>query len=263
MTAPHQHERHASLLKYVAMHGAASAAQLAEWLHVSRSTIWTDIRVLVKAGQLERTSGGAALPGTSSTAPSRDIGPVGGLDPHRERKRAIARYAASMCHDGETIAMGGGTTTYGLTEFLTRRHMRILTSSFQAARVLLKTSGNEVLLTGGTIYPRHGNLLHSSEGNGIAPSADKLFMGAHGLSMLGLLEPDPLVVQSGRRLIGQARQVIVLADSSKFGKKTGLFVCGIQRVSCVVTDSNVSDSVVQMLERAGTCVRIVAARSLR
>jgi DeoR family ulaG and ulaABCDEF operon transcriptional repressor len=148
-----------------------------------------------------------------------------------------------------------------MTEFLADRRMRILTNSFEVARRLLNTSENEVILSGGRIYAGQSIILSPFDSEAIQYCyADKLFMGIHGLSALGLMEADPLLIQASRRLIGQAPEVIVLADSSKFHNRGGMFLCGLERVSCVVTDSEAPDTAVQALERAGVSVKLVVPR---
>jgi DeoR family ulaG and ulaABCDEF operon transcriptional repressor len=142
--------------------------------------------------------------------------------------------------------------------------MRILTNSFEVARLLLSTSDNEVILSGGKIYAEEKLILSPFDSEAIQYCyADKLFLGVHGLSALGVMEADPLLVQAGRRLINQAQQIIVLADSSKFANKDGMFLCGLDRVSCVVTDSAVPDSAVRMLEQAGIEVKVVTPDPFR
>jgi len=76
--------------------------------------------------------------------------------------------------------------------------------------------------------------------------------------MLGLMEADPMLIQAEKRLISQAEELIVLADSSKFARKAGLILCGLNRVSCVITDTGASDAAVQMLEQSGVKVLAVA-----
>jgi DeoR family ulaG and ulaABCDEF operon transcriptional repressor len=250
-------DRHKRLLRLLTEHGAASVTQLARWLEVSSSTVRRDMRLLDTSGQIKRVHGGgkrieprrAAVP--RSTAGS-------GAQQHPECKRAIARCAAALCRDGDTILIGGGTTTSLMADFLAERRMRVLTNSFPVARTLLATSDNEVILSGGKIYADQNIILSPFDSEAIQHCyADKLFMGVHGLTTLGAMEADPLLIQAGRRLISQARHVIVLADSSKFGNRSGMFLCGLEQVSSVITDSGVSDAAVQMLERAGIAVRVV------
>ncbi|MFN4117146.1 MAG: DeoR/GlpR transcriptional regulator, partial [Inhella sp.] len=74
---------------------------------------------------------------------------------------------------------------------------------------------------------------------------------------LGLMESDPLLVQAARRLIQQAEKLVVLADHTKFERRIGLVLCGLDRVGCLITDSGAPDAVVQWLEQQGLQVVVV------
>jgi len=78
-------------------------------------------------------------------------------------------------------------------------------------------------------------------------SATKLFIGAQAISAHGLMQTDPLLVQNEQQLISRAEQVIVLADSSKFGAKASLSVCGLEVIDTVVTDTGLSNEAHKML----------------
>lgn len=137
--------------------------------------------------------------------------------------------------------------------------MRVLTNSFAVARELLASGDNDVIVTGGKVYPAQGIILSPFDTEAVQYCyADRLFMGAHCLSALGVMEADALLIQAGRRLLHQARDVVVLADSSKFDRRGGMFLCALDRIARVVTDSGAPDAGVQMLERAGVKVDIVA-----
>jgi DeoR family ulaG and ulaABCDEF operon transcriptional repressor len=76
------------------------------------------------------------------------------------------------------------------------------------------------------------------------------------------MEADPLLIQAEKRLIGQAEELVVLVDSSKFARKAGLVLCGLNRVSTVITDTGASDSAVQLLEQYGVRVITVEPETL-
>jgi DeoR family ulaG and ulaABCDEF operon transcriptional repressor len=160
-----------------------------------------------------------------------------------------------MCTDGETIIINGGTTTFMMAEFLADKHLKILTNSFLMAERLLVSSENEIIVPGGKVY-REQNVILSPFDNDITQHhyAGKMFMSVYGLSLLGLMEADPLLIQAEKRLISQAEELIVLADSSKFARKAGLILCGLDRVSTVITDTGASDKAVQTLEQYGVKV---------
>ncbi|HEY1092502.1 MAG TPA: DeoR/GlpR family DNA-binding transcription regulator [Burkholderiaceae bacterium] len=244
------------MLKLLDEHEHASVPQLMDWLSASAATVRRDIAWLAAKNQLTRTRGGAhkleqkkrAFALSSETFQSN-------IQAHSAEKRAIARYASSMCRNGETIIINGGTTTFMMVEFLVDKQLKILTNSFLMAERLLVTSDNEIILPGGKVY-REQNVILSPFENDIAQHhyAAKMFMSVYGLSILGLMEADPLLIQAEKRLIGQAEELVVLADSSKFARKAGLILCGLNRVSTVITDTHASDGTVQLLEQYGVKV---------
>jgi DeoR family transcriptional regulator, ulaG and ulaABCDEF operon transcriptional repressor len=64
------------------------------------------------------------------------------------------------------------------------------------------------------------------------------------------MESDPLLVQAEQKLIGQADELIVLVDSSKFAQRSSLVLCPLSRIDTVITDEGISDKSAAMLEAA-------------
>lgn len=258
------HKRRKRLLKLLAEHQTATVQQLVEWLNASPATVRRDISWLAARTLLTRTRGGAEnlvqkkrqFPLTSETFQNN-------IQCFAARKRAIARHAAAMCTDGETIIINGGTTTFMMAEFLAEKQLKILTNSFLMAERLLVTSQNEIIVPGGKVY-REQNVILSPFDNDITQHhyASKMFMSVYGLSLLGLMEADPLLIQAEKRLISQAEELVVMVDSSKFCRKAGLILCGLDRVSTVITDTDASDKAVQLLEQYGVKVVTVEPDNL-
>lgn len=258
-----QQRRHKRLLRLLVEHDTATVPQLVDWLGVSPATIRRDIRLLDTARQISRVHGAVRRMDAGDMALLNSNTFEGSVHTHGERKRAIARRAAALCGDGDTVLVGGGTTTFNMVDFLAPRGLRVVTNSFEIARHLLANGDNEVILSGGKIYPEQGIILSPFDTEALQYCyADKLFIGTRCLSTLGLMEADPLLIQAGRRLIGQAQQVIVLADSSKFGNRGGMFLCALDMISCVITDTGAPDAGVQMLERAGVRVVLVEPEAI-
>lgn len=257
------HRRHKRLLKLLDEHGQASTEALMGWLSASAATVRRDLAWLAARQQLTRTRGGAQRLQGASGGLLRSQAFRHDLCQRAAHKRAIARHAAELCSPGETVIINGGTTTFMMAEFLAGQQLRILTNSFLLAERLLNTSDNEIILPGGRVY-REQNVILSPFENDITRHhyAARMFMGVHGLSALGLMEADPLLVQAERRLIGQAEQLVVLADSSKFSRRTGLVLCGLDRVHSVITDTDAPDAGVQWLEQQGVTVHTVAPEPL-
>lgn len=249
------HQRHKRLLRLLDEHGEASTAELMQWLPASAATVRRDLAWLAARGQLQRMRGGARPLRRAEGKPLLSPAFSEALMRQTAQKRAIARHAAALCETGETVIINGGSTTFLMAEFLADRQLRILTNSFLLAERLLHTSENQIILPGGSIY-REQNVIVSPFEADVARHhyASKMFMGVHAITALGLMEADPLLVQAERRLINQAEQLVVLVDSSKFSRRAGLVLCGLDRVSCVITDTAAPEAAVRHLEHLGVRV---------
>ncbi len=253
----HETERHRVILASVAARPVASVADLCEVTGASEATIRRDIAALDAEGRLRRVRGGA-----EAINPPAQGGLLGRPFSVSEtiniaQKRAIARLAADMCVDGEPVIINAGTTTYQMVHYLTAKRLNIFTNSFAIAEFLMHNSRNAVTIPGGTIY-REQNVILSPFGGVVARhfSARRMFIGCQGLGPQGLMETDPLLVQSELALVGQADELVVLADSSKFAERSSLILCGLDRVSTLITDSGIRDEDRQMLEDAGIAVMV-------
>ena len=254
------HERRKRLLKLLAEQHSATLQQLVEGLGASPATIRRDITWLAERNLLTRKHGGAeSLEAKRPAPPLASASFQDDIACNAARKRAIARHAAGMCADGETVIINAGTTTFMMAEFLAHRHMKILTNSFAMADRLLNSSENEIIVPGGKVY-REQNVILSPFDNDITQHhyAGKMFMSVYGLSTRGLMEADPVLIQAEKRLISQAEELIVLVDSSKFSRKGGLILCGLERASCVITDTGASDDAIAQLQAAGVQVVVVS-----
>ena len=254
----HESERHRVILSAIQSRPVATIGDLVEMTGASQATIRRDVAALHLQGKLRRVRGGA-----EAVNPPSQAGLIGRPFSVNESinmplKRAIAREAVSLCNDGEPIIINGGTTTFQMVHHLAIRQIPVFTNSFPIAEHLLHHSKNTVTLSGGTIY-REQNIILSPFEDNIAHSffAYKMFMGAQALGPQGLMEADPLIVQAELKLIGQADELIVLADSTKFQSRSSLILCALEKVHTVITDHNLRDEDRDMLEAAD--VRLVIA----
>ena len=135
---------------------------------------------------------------------------------------------------------------------LVTRRCQVFTNSFPIAEHLLKHSKNTVMLSGGAIY-REQNIILSPFENDVTRNfyARRMFMGAQGIGPLGLMEADPLLIQAEEKLIGQADELVVLVDSTKFEQRSSLVLCGLGQISTLITDEGIRDAAAAMLEAAG------------
>ncbi|MEO6012333.1 MAG: DeoR/GlpR family DNA-binding transcription regulator [Devosia sp.] len=248
----HETERHRVILAAVQARPVATVSDLVDMTGTSEATIRRDIAALDEQGRLRRVRGGA-----EALNPPEQGGLIGRPFAVNETiniaaKRAIAKAAAAQCRDGEPVIINGGTTTYQMVHYLTDRRLSVFTNSFAIAEHLLHNTRNNVVIPGGTVY-REQNVILSPFGGVVASHfyAKRMFIGCQGLGRLGLMEADPMVVQSELALIGQAEELIVLADSSKFSGRSSLILCGLDRIATVITDGGIREEDRAMLEAAG------------
>lgn len=74
---------------------------------------------------------------------------------------------------------------------------------------------------------------------------------------LGLMEQDPLLIQAEQKLIGQAEELVVLVDSSKFANRSSLILCPLDRINTIITDDGIDDRTAAMLEAADITLVVV------
>jgi DeoR family ulaG and ulaABCDEF operon transcriptional repressor len=165
-----------------------------------------------------------------------------------------------LCQDGEPIIINGGTTTFQMVHPLANRRCQVFTNSFPIAEHLLKHSKNTVMVSGGAIY-REQNIILSPFENDVTRNfyARRMFMGAQGIGPLGLMEADPLLIRAEEKLMGQADELVVLVDSTKFEQRSSLVLCGLDRITTLITDEGISDKAAAMLDAAD--VKLIVAQS--
>ncbi len=254
----HESERHRVILSATEGRPVATVTDLVTLTGASEATIRRDIATLHLQKKLRRVRGGAE----SLVAPqfvginARPFAVNEGI--RIAEKRAIARAAVDLCDEGEAIIINGGTTTFQMVHPLTAKRLQVFTNSFPIAEHLLKHSRNTVMLPAGAIYREQNIILSPFDEDGSRNFyARRMFMGCRGLGALGLMEGDPMLVQAEQKLIGQADELVVLADSTKFRDRSSLLLCPLARIHTVITDDGITDREAAMLEAAE--IRLIVA----
>ncbi len=256
----HETERHRVILSAVEDRAVITVIDLCNLTGASEATIRRDISSLDARQKVRRVRGGV-----EALHPPQFLGLAGRTFAVNEmlrikEKQAIARAAVELCEDGDPIIINGGTTTFQMVHPLATRRCQVFTNSFPIAEHLLKHSKNTIMLSGGAIY-REQNIILSPFDNDVTRNfyARRMFMGAQGIGALGLMEADPLLVQSETKLISQADELVVLVDSTKFDTRSSLILCGLERISTLITDEGISDKAASILDAADVTVIVVQA----
>ena len=252
-------ERQSRLRDLLARRGMSDLESLSAELNVSQSTIRRDVELLVRSSHVKRTHGGVIRVGEGAASNgSRPYAFDQRLTNQLEAKRAIAAAARRLVRPGQTVILDGGTTTFHLAQELLGQPLQLVTNSLPIANLFLNDENVELILVGGLMYPRYGVLLGPMAETEIGTiHAQTLFISVAGVHDGSLYNQNLLLVETERRMIEQAQQVVLLVDSGKFGQQALARLGGLDEVDVVVTDAGLSDERRGQVRAAG-CELIVA-----
>jgi DeoR family fructose operon transcriptional repressor len=251
-------ERQSRLRDMLCRRGMADLDTIAAELNVSQSTVRRDIEALEQIGVVERTHGGVIWIGDRPTANSRPYAFHQRMSYQVDAKRQIARAARKLVQPGQTVLLDGGTTTFYLAQELLGQPLQLVTNSLPIANLFLNDENVELVLTGGLMYPRYGVLLGPMAENMLATIHTKtLFLSVAGIHDGVLYNQNVLLVQAERRMMQQAQQVVLLADSGKFGQQALSQLCPLAEIDVVVSDAALAEDQRKQVADAG-CTLIIA-----
>ncbi len=259
----HERERHRIIIAALQTQPVATVGTIVDMTGASEATIRRDFSLLALQGRLRKVRGGAeslhpAALGALMARPAAVSETI-----NIAQKRAIAAEAVRLCEEGDSIIINGGTTTFQMVHPLGDIRVQVLTNSFSIAEHLLRHSRCDVFLPSGAVYRQQNIILSPFEDDGIAHfRARRMFMGAQGVSRLGIMEGDPLIIQSEQRLMRQADELVLLIDSSKFGTRSSMILAPLDRAATIITDEGISDAARAMVEGAGIQLLIAETASL-
>jgi len=216
------------------------------------------LNALSRAGAVLRSHGGAV----KRVGAHQDV-PLNVKETlrHGEKVR-IGHAAAQMIRDSETVMLDSGTTTAEIArhiKFLKLKSLTVITNALNIAMELANLPHVRLIMIGGILRQMSYSLAgphaeHTLKGL----YADRLFLGVDGLDPeIGLFTPDVLEAQLNAVMIRVSREVIVVADSSKFGRRNLSVIAPIDTVHKVITDDKVAPEMVAVLKARGVEVLIV------
>ena len=252
-------ERQHRVLEILRERRAAELEDLARELNVSVSTIRRDVDALVRNGMADRTHGGAMIrietPGVAAPAvssPAADAIAASGqpgivlaerMSQHVDDKLAIGRYAASQVQPHMTLLLDGGSTVIYAARQIVARPLQIVTNSLSIANLFSDDDQIELLLLGGTLYPRTGVTVGPITTGCLADLyADLAIFSLAGIYDDAAFNINLPMAQVEQLMIRQAARSLMLMDSTKFGRRSLVRVCGLGEVDQIVTDSQIAES---------------------
>lgn len=248
-------ERRTQLLELVRLRGFASLDELANALEVSESTVRRDLDQLESSGAAKRTHGGVFYTGPSPKLAHFDQR----QSTHWEKKKQIAQRAAELISDGETVLLDGGSTTYELAQLLVGRPLQIVTNSLPVANLFISSSATDLVVVGGYV--------HHQTGVSLGPYARRMLselnvrsavISVAGISDRGLFNSNLLLVETEQAMMNAAEEVIVVADSTKFGHQSLVHMCDLQAIDALVVDNEITEDWRSKIIAAGVQLHVAS-----
>ncbi len=249
-------DRYQRILALLRDHGRVSGRDLQSKLGVTAMTVWRDLRVLEEQGLLRRIRGGAESIGRAAGEPDFE---AKATSAHAAKMRIAACAVAAFVRPGDTLALEGGTSVAALAYHLPEEKVSILTNSLPVAIHLRKhRPALPLRIIGGWVSPISGNATGPDALKAIhSQSASVCFLSATGFDAeRGPTDPNPLEIEVKRALAEISRRVVLLLDSSKFGRGAAAITLHPKRIHALVTDAPPPRAIAQRLRAHGTAVVI-------
>ncbi|MGX8709526.1 MAG: DeoR/GlpR family DNA-binding transcription regulator [bacterium] len=235
--------------------GRVSIVELCGIFHMASSTIRRNLTNMEKKGLLIRTHGGAVSLDANCDEPIAQKTIL-----NSSQKKVIAGDARTFIQDGDTIALGSGSTVVELCYLLDDlKNSIVLTNSVVAANILMNNRNIEVRICSGIVRGRTSCIVGPSADSlfdGI--QADKAFIGTDAVNIeFGVCSSNILVGNVEHSMAQYAAQVFVLCDYSKMDKTALSPFLKLKETDCIITDYDANPEFVSRLQQCG--VQVVVA----
>jgi DeoR/GlpR family transcriptional regulator of sugar metabolism len=239
-------DRQVNILKLLEANNLTSVNELSSRLGVSSATIRQDLTFLESEGLIRRVHGGAVLEDAEDLSNRLGV--------NYDRKLRIARRAAELVKDGETILIESGSTNALLArELAKKKNITIITTNIYIARQLRKSKNVAVIILGGLYQPGSESMVGKITRLSLDQlNFDKAFVGIDGYTTeAGFTLRDLFRAEISSYIIKKANDAIIISDSTKFGKKELTSVCYLSDISRIATDDELDISFQSEFRKAG------------
>lgn len=248
-------QRHDFIIQQLVSRDSISVIELSTLLSVSPVTIRKDLAELEQNGKLYRSHGCA-----------KPINPFTNNRPVNEKevlfveeKRRIGIRAASLITERDSIIIASGTTVHALARAIRPiQRLSVVSASLPVTMTLSADPCIDIIQLGGWL--RHSSLSTVGEFSEIVLESltfSKLYLGVDGIDFeYGITTTDIREAQLNRKMMHAAQKTIVVADSSKFGRRGFAKIADLDEIEILITDANIPAGARQKLEERGITVMI-------
>ena len=245
-------QRRRRVLDLVDQDGQATVADIAKRFSISAVTARGDLDTLASIGAVVRSHGGAVRRlEAAQDYPLRTKEAI-----HREEKVRIGRAAAELIKAGETVILDSGTTTAEIARHLKLSKIQsvtVITNALNIAAELMDAPGISLIMIGGLMRPVSCSFVGpQAEAMMNEVHADRLFLAVDGFDLEnGPSTPDVLEAQLNNVMIRSAREVNVVADFSKLGRRSVSKIGPFESIKRLITDSRATSEFTGALRAKG------------
>jgi DeoR family fructose operon transcriptional repressor len=241
-------ERKSIILEMLRENRSVSLTALMDRFTASETTIRRDLTELEQAGALKRTHGGAVSITNSVFEPNY----IEKENIYLEEKRAIARTAAAMVREGDTVLLDAGTTTVEIARLLADKNITIITNSAIITSDYIHGKCDiEIYSTGGLFRPTTKSLVGPAAENFLRQiRPDKAFIAANGITLeSGATTAHASEASIKSTMIGISKEAYLVVDHSKFGKEYFSVIAPAKAFTGIITDEGIPESVRNLFRR--------------
>jgi len=258
------HQRQSSILAEVTRQGGARVADLVRSLGVSDMTIRRDIEALAERGLVAKVHGGVVAVGRAADEPRYSTKST----QQQPEKLAIARAAAALAQPGQAIGISAGTTTATLAAgLLTVPDLTVVTNSIPVEDAFYRggRADQTVVLIGGTRTVSDALVGPVAETALARVNFDVLFLGVYGMNPhAGFTTPNLAEAEINRALLAAARQVVVLADHTKWDLIGIATIAPLTAAHVLITDTGLNRAARTLLrDQVGQLIMVAPDGSSR
>ncbi len=243
-------DRHEMIMELLIKHGSVQVSDLVDLLDVSAVTVRKDLTELEKGDKLYRSHGKAVL--INPYINNRSVNEKEKLA--TDEKHAIGREGARLITRDDSICIASGTTVHALARNIQPIHrLTVVSASLAVSNILSQHENIDILQLGGML--RHSSLSVVGEYTARileSCSFSKLYLGVDGIDFdYGITTTEMREATLNQKMITAAQKTIVLADSSKFGRRGFAKIADMDAVDIIITDTGVSPKIIKKVEDLG------------
>jgi DeoR family transcriptional regulator of aga operon len=239
-------KRHKLILEQLKKDGYVKVQELSEFMQVSEVTIRKDLKYLESKKLLYRNHGSASSLSLIISDKHIDLKEK----MHMEEKVQIAKVANGLLEANDKIIIASGTTLLAFAnEINVNENITVITSSVKVSLALCYNPNMEVIQLGGIMRKNSVSVIGFYAQNILESlSCNKLFLGVDGIDLdYGLTTSDMNEARINQQMINASQKIIIMTDSSKFGKRGFCKICDFDKVHHIITDKNAPSHIIDAI----------------